>query len=819
MDIKRSLGIRGSRGVTLVELMVATAIISVGVLGLIGTFSFIQRGTQGAKEKTLANNLAQEKIESLKDISYYRLLVTTATASDDNFSPAMIYDVGPNGVETVNVGGINFQRRVYVRKVSENASGDLTYQSWSSADTSLKEVLIYVVWKSENVWRKLELRSLRDNPSRQELTASFSGTVTESGSGTPLSNATIVAMQNTSRYDVSDAAGAHSFSVEPGSYTLRASKTGYFVKYSGTLYAAAANSPVTANFALVKMASGSISGTAYLRDHLVISQVAASSGTQGGGEVEFVELYNPTTYTWTINSSTLELAYRNKNSGPAMAEILLTFNTGSLPPLQYFLIASTSPINFQGLSRTADAVYNEATLDKIIDAADGGIGIRAEGSGSWYDRVAWQKTGGTDAPSDFTETSPLEFVGGLADGGQLIRKSSATGITAGSGRAYDSNNNSLDIVHYPSPSHNANNSTVTEPLTAGTPASGALVFADDGLSSGATADSAGQFTLISVATGSWTVIASSGVLTQSVGLYGGTSDGFSTAIPTILYLTSSTSGGYVSGKVSDITGAGLSNILVEAGGGSDRTDASGNYLLLGSSGTSVLVVANPDDDNPLYVQGEANASFSTGEMATVNISLSQGGEITGTVTSNGIDPIPNIPITASQGGVERGSGISGSNGAFIIPNLSTGTYVVEPQLESGEASSPASASVSVTGGGSVAAGAFTVTGAMGYISGSLTLVSLTGPSITTGVLIYASTSTIASDPPSISSTTRSGSSIYYAASSQADGTYRVGVRGGYTYNVYAWYTTWSGDTPTTVRKSETSVSVSAGAAVDKDFFW
>lgn len=808
--------VKNSRGVTLVELMIAVAIISICVLGLIGAFAGIQKGIQVTKEKTLANNLAQERVEALKNISYYRLLVTTQTATDNNFTPGLVYDVVPHGVETINVGGINFERRVHVRKVSENASGNLVAQAWNAADTGLKEVMTYVVWKSGGDWKKVELRNLRDDPNRQVLSASYTGTVRQSGAGTPLEDAVVIAMQNTSRYDASDSAGAYGFSIEPGSYTLRASKLGYFIAYSNTLYAAA-GVPVAQNFDLVKMASGTINGTAYLRDHLVISQVAASSGTQGGAEVEFVELYNPTTYTWTTNSSTVELMYRNKNSGPALAEINLTFNTGSLPAQRYFLIASTSPVNFRGLSRTADAVYNEASLDKIVDASDGGVGIRAQAASSWYDRIAWSKTAGPEPPAELIETLPLIISGGLEDGEQIVRKSSASGVTAGSGRTYDSNDNSADLAPYETPAIDAQNSTVTESPTTGTPASGGLVFADDGLSSGGAVNTAGSFALVSVATGSWTVVVSSGGATQSVGLYGGLADGFSTTTPT-MFLTNVSSVGYVAGNVETITGADLANILVEAGGGTDRTDAAGNYLLASTTGT-VLVTVNRGADNPLYVSAESYVTFGLGALATANFSLSQGGKITGSVTSNGVDALPNIPVTASVGGVVRGTGVSGTTGAFEILSLSTGSYVVAPQLEAGESASPSSATVSVTSGGSAAAGAFTVSGALGYISGSLTSGSLTGPAITTGVLIYATTSTIASDPPAISSAVRSGSSIYYAASSFADGSYKVGVRGGSTYNVYAWYTTFSGDTPVTVRKSATGVSVSAGATVDRDFFW
>ena len=70
------------RGGTLTELMVATVILSVGVLGLFGAFRFIARTTTISRATSLATNLGQERIESLKNLSYYSLQITTATATD-----------------------------------------------------------------------------------------------------------------------------------------------------------------------------------------------------------------------------------------------------------------------------------------------------------------------------------------------------------------------------------------------------------------------------------------------------------------------------------------------------------------------------------------------------------------------------------------------------------------------------------------------------------------------------------------------------------------------------------------------------------------
>ena len=81
------------------ELMVATMILSIGVLGLFGAFRFIARSTFISRASSLATNLGQERIESLKNLSYYSLQITTTTGTDATVTPARSRSRGEHEAE------------------------------------------------------------------------------------------------------------------------------------------------------------------------------------------------------------------------------------------------------------------------------------------------------------------------------------------------------------------------------------------------------------------------------------------------------------------------------------------------------------------------------------------------------------------------------------------------------------------------------------------------------------------------------------------------------------------------------------------------
>lgn len=834
------------KAVTLVELMIAVAIMSIGILGMVGAFKFFNVGIQSAKTRSLANNIAQERIEFLKNKSYYRVLVTTeaVTPADTNFSPPMVYDAYPNGFETVSVGGIDFIRRVYISKVNEDPNtGGLTPVSWNSPDTGLKEIVVYVVWLERGQWRKLEVRNLRENPQRVNQSATISGRAYNSATTLDLEDVVVRAQESPSQYGTTDSGGGYSFTIEPGTYTLLATKDGYFPKTLPSFGLASAGTANNKDFAMVPMSSGSVTGSVWMRDHLVISQIVGSSLTTYGA-AEWVEVFNPTTWTWTMatglgsaggTGANRKVIVRYSEAGGGEVFPNIDYRATAISPGGYFLFANTGTITAAGVTKTADAVYGtdwdfNNIDDMILTGNPSSAGHVIMGDVTImkaYDIVGWNATDNGSAAkknaNNFEGSAIIQSIG-LQEGEEYVRKTVSGNSVAWYGRCYDSANNENDMMDNAPLTHWPHNRFDSDPCISGTPAAGGIVFADDSLSSPATIAADGSFNLTNVSTGAWTVYASSGVTFSSVPCAGGASNGFVSALGNIV-ISSSTVYGYVTGRVANVGGTPLNGIKMFSPGNQQvATNASGRYTLPVEAGV-VTITANYQTQTPSYVElSSMDVTVPLGEVVKdVDFSLYYGGKINGKVTTNGVDPLPGIPVVAIKGGVEHGNGISDANGDFLISgaSISTGTYVVSPQLEAGESATPSSSTVIVTAGATAYSANYVVSGAFGYVTGTVRTGSSAGPEITTGVLIYVTTTTLPANdpPPNITAALRASSAVYYAVSSNARGAYSIPVKGGYTYNVYAWYTTWNKETPYTVRKDATGVSVTPAQTVTRDFFW
>jgi len=859
------------RGGTLTELMVATVILSIGVLGLFGSFRYIARSTFISRATSLATNLGQERIESLKNLSYYSLQITTTTGTDGTVTPAILYDTVNYPPEIISIGGINFTRYTYVG-MAELSGSNITDVNFTYPDTGLKQITVSIVWTESGQKKAWTLRNLLENPNVNPLDSTITGTVSNSAGGT-VASAVVVVEQNENWGATANSAGVYSFSVYHGTYTVRASSTGFNDGITGSVIASR-GATATANITLVAVATGAVLGTAWYNPGIVISQVVAASNTQvedgSTVDVEYIELFNPTTFPIDIGTTgaaakNVAVFYQDETFGPGFGRwdlsgyaapnnLFITNVTTYVAPGHYYLIANAASFCIKGAWITADAYMDDNLTSPlshpnyILNDKAGSVSLYDAANGSWYDHVGWSDN--NNDPNYFEGTFIPDGTGandglGTPIGKQIVRVSSP-GISAAMlpnyGRAYDSNSNARDFLYgsstiadFVAPKNMAAGAFTTitgkVPTVMGTtyvtssdPQSGSTTAFTAYVTSGALSLPYSRFQLSGVSTGTWSVSVAYSDYSNTYenvavaqGGYTGipnaaTSPAWVAAGVSHVQLTSTTTGGFVKGSVTNPSNQPINGIVVQGGGTSKTTGSNGVYFMAVSSGT-VTIVANPNNANPSYIQGIEAAVVSVGAVTTQNFTLNFGGRITGYVTT-GTTPLGYQAIAATNGaGLQVGSGVTDTGGNFTIRNVSTGTYTVFPVLESGQDVSPNTLPAIVSSTGSVFVGTFTVSGAFGSIAGT---VSDASGLVTSGALLLASTNTIASSPAAIVGSSAPAQVPMYMVSSKADGTYTLPVRGGATYYLSAYVPVISGTGVTITTKTYSGIIVSPSAATTKN---
>ncbi|MCX5787901.1 MAG: hypothetical protein NTX64_05240 [Elusimicrobia bacterium] len=488
--------------------------------------------------------------------------------------------------------------------------------------------------------------------------------------------------------------------------------------------------------------------------------------------------------------------------------IKLTYYNNTISSGGYYLIANTHTFTVAGTQVNADAVYtddantycsraptgfNPTTYNWNISATPkvkmlfnpghNGSFWLTDQSGALIDAVGWTHDGSPPKCEGTCVTTPSG--NGLQIPEQLIRFASTAGVSGVWGPAYDSSNNTVDFSTSAVPVVRAHNtSTAVATIVAGKVPFGAVISATDTLSSPVTATSMGSppyafFSLVPVATGTWSVfIASRGYECQLDTVTLSATGSIYQFPSTSTFLNQTSTVGFITGRVTDAAGVALSGVPVNPGGAGAiaATNNAGGYILRVSPG-SVDVFANQSGDpgySSSYVaQSSVGVSVSLGVVTSgVNFMLSQGGRVTGFVTRDGTNPLPGKAMALfDSNGQSHDQAVSDSNGRFTM-SASTGNYTVVGEVDSLESVSPSSCPVTIPTGATVWSATFTVSGALGYITGHV----YTGSNpISSGVLILASTQTLSIPPPALSTATLTSASIY-ATSSQEDGSYSVGVR-------------------------------------------
>jgi hypothetical protein len=828
-------------GVSLLEVVIATAVISIAFLGFIGAYSSISKSMSVNRARSLAYSLLQEKIEKIKSMDYYRVVPTSQLGFDNDFSPAIVYDTRHFLPETIPSGGIIFKRYTYIQNVQE-VDGDITGVS-PNTDPGMKEISVTVTWTGLGGKKnKAELKNIISNPNTITTNSMFTGKVKDASTVFPIPGAMVTVSENSSWQDRTDGNGDYTVRAMMGTYYLTAIADGYFP--STIMKSISPNQTITVDFSLTKKQFGCIKSSAWLNDHPVISQVVANTVSPSGNEQEYVELYNPTTYYFKMSngmsSPVVNLFYQDYDD---MLSTQFTLNyavsDSSIPPQSYYLIANTDTVDAGGQIRNADAYYTPGMMSsdtiRSYDAAS--VFIQWASNSKNIDLVGWNRTGKGQAAQFFEGTAIIQNVGFSPEEQYVRRTSTANVLEAGYANVYDSHNNEIDFFDQ-AISVPPRNSTDSETLTSGTPAYGATISCNDGLSSVTTAyymnypGSSNSFApyaeyfITRVATGTWNVVVASAV-TASDCYYIDISSAVvlantTTFIPnditaptwpcngefrTILF--NETTDGFISGKITDVLGKAIDPMKISAGGTDYPVSSEGSYFIQLATG-SHDVTANPNNYNADYVYQSREVVINKGQITSaVNFLLPQGGIIYGGVTVDGISPLPAVVVTAKDfNGIVSAQEISDSSGQFSLRNLSTGTYTVEPILGSKETAAPENYTQFIDIGDEVYIGSFTVTGTLGIITGSVTD---SGIPIKTGVLIVATTVPLTSTPPALSTATLTVNALY-STSSLEDGSYSVEVRGSTVclYNVYGWYPRLNGGTISFSRQSQASVSAQSG---------
>lgn len=869
---------RGVRGVSLTELMVATAVMTTAVVGLMGSFLNVQKGIQVSKNKTLAANLVQEKMQILKQKNYYQVLVTPNPNYDTTVTPNIAYDPTYFPPETILEGGVTYTRYTYIQVVTED-SGNIVILPPATPDAGMRMITVSVKWQVGGIPQALTVNSILANPNTVMSNAIFNGTVSNSTNAVAIPGALVNIAENLGWRDTTNASGRYGINASPGSFTMVASAPGFFNQY--TPVSIAANATQTVNFSLQQMSSGSVTGTAWFNPYPVISQVVPDTYTYclsptnvlTQQDVEYVELFNPTTYQINIGQTNqnwfdkhFSLWFVPENwswigeyNYPQTYSFDMLYVSSYIAPGGYFLYANANKFLLNGVWVTADAYYQPLYTNFMSQYANkaGYVGILsyppwATGA-AWVDSVRWDSvtSGAGLAPnwaSPFLSTTSIPNCAacgntalGSPKGNQIVRISSPSASVAGMtnfGHAYNFGNNQADWL-YPTASfsgiqympHNVSSGTFT--VVAGVPAIGAVVTATDILSDATTAYQTGwppraDFKLTNVATATiaqpWTVFITTGGFTlenDSVTI-AATGSIFNFPSSTTI-LNTATTQGFIAGTVTDVLGAPItvpSQIVVSPGGAGNNTNASsvnGRYLLRVTPG-SVDVVTNPSNANPNYVSiSSLSVTVVAGQISDgCNFILSQGGHISGYVTRDGVNALPGVAVTVLDANSQsRDTQVTDGTGHFTTITIATGPYDVVPELDSLETSSPTDVNVVMGIGQNVFASTFTISGALGTIYGS---VSSAGSPISTGVLIVVTTVTLAGSPPAppaLSSATLT-SSPYYITSSKEDGSYSVDVRQSTSpaYHAYAYYNTISPAGAVTIQSLTLSnLAVLAGQVV------
>ncbi|MBK8576227.1 MAG: carboxypeptidase regulatory-like domain-containing protein [Elusimicrobia bacterium] len=692
-----------SSGLTLVEVMIAGVILS--VIGLLAAKIMLGQANLLliTKARGVAESAGGDRLRKLKAMPYQVLIPSDAPVAIPGVTNGF-HDPITYPPEVVG-GQHNLTVYALVERVRQE-KGEYVPVAPAVPDTRVKRITITSVWNEKGVLKHAKMSSI-SNLLDLSANVAFFGTVRDTFMQ-PIPGAIVELVEDSSRYGSANFVGDYRFFVFPGTYTLRATGRGYFEELiTGQSVTALGAQQRQVDFVLSPRSFGEIQGAVWVNDHPVISRVAGAI-PDAGFDQEFVELFNPSTFTW--NAASLVLAFGRQQcngvNGPwcdvEASTISIQFVNTDIPPRSFFLFANVGTVHVGAGAKAADAVWRAdpnnldafGALHRKNNAAftavnlnvipvwedDNEIGPAAgersgEGAGGLrlllgnvvLDEVGWSggKHNAVGKPPVVFRGSPsAELLNkGLVKNSALARIAGTLGYDDTLAPCYDSGINQADWQNINGSDRRPRNSGDQLPVgsvRAGRPAVGVPVMVDDGLSISTVswANFSGirriaSFGLLDVATGSWRARAVQG------DREGGAAASVVANGVTVLdlHLDSPATAGVVSGRVTDsLTGVALGGITVLPRDGISSpavTDGAGYYLFVTPSVNQVNITVNPTPGDGLRGEGEVLVLVPSPSvfLAGVDVRLSPMVRLKGRLEkTTSIGPplktygVPNVPI-------------------------------------------------------------------------------------------------------------------------------------------------------------------------------
>lgn len=430
----------GTGGASLVEVLLAVAILVISVSALSYYYPISMRAIPEARHRNSASALANSKLEQMKMQPYgtVRLLPASNFPNPTNCDCRTIdfasATLDPAFSETVVNGPITYQRKVCVNRMQRTVTGDLVPQCNNWSDTGLKNIVVAVSWKTGNQPKTVvteTMLSLQSQPVNGSLASTMTVTVcgAQLANPTQCDNAKQAAINATTTVSLFDPlgpqrtdnggalpGGSTALMLPPGTYTLHVQAPGYFPYHEEGI-------PLASGAALVRDIrlrsrtdhASHIAGEIFAADHLVISkivsEVARANGIAGCIDAtkpypdnhEVLEIYNPTNRSWQLGTD-FHVTYYGVGTSVNLETI--TISRPTIPSHGYFLVRGidnwhiTWPSRLDAFPTAADILYNCDPIDPsgnynkngagqcLIPWTGGGIRI-TDASNNEIDAVRW----------------------------------------------------------------------------------------------------------------------------------------------------------------------------------------------------------------------------------------------------------------------------------------------------------------------------------------------------------------------------------------------------------------------------------------------